>query len=1198
MNHIIQNQFIPQQLLYFIAGRRCCQQFAPIFRATEREIFMKSAQAVGLRALCVCSDGQCCIKVYKRVCKHYLEEPKILVLHKSTIADMFALLDKTLTYVEGDESFLFSAGIDMSVPSLHMHLSPITPPPLRSQTKKQRDYLKSLAGFGSRDKILPSIYAFRVVVVNAELYWDNSVLLPILILEDCRKKKLNAKIFCIERDNILAIYNCERLASFYGEEVGETVGIQIPQYSNISTMSHIVYTTSKHYLRLLISQDAADKFQNVSHFVVNDVHLHDPHTDILANELRNALSTKSNMKVVLLSQNHDLQPYITFFGEGIQIKMEVMEKGVTRILYLEDIHSCISLAGLHKAPEIVYKDQLQLFRNNSDRNAQLDNCLQAYEQLGTDAAFRLFLYAVNYELVPVNYRHSVHGKTAILIATQLNNTGHVRLLLFLGADPYIVDEWNQSAVSFAAKSNSECNDVFNNYSLHGNAIRDAKPEFVDYDLIIDIIYLLLTRPEYLPGNILILLPTYYHMVKLNYMLLSHYLTGNLQTFAIFLLHSNMDKVHVDALVKSQADTIKIVLATDIIESMRLDILFTYSIDTACEVRTLYNSTTYSNENKYEWLAKDRLWRRKLMLNSDVTEKQCFRLISMQAYERLTETSEPPIKMAPLDKICLTVKLLSPNMMISEYLSYIIAPPQLLNVHHAVQFLKKIEVLDEAEDVTWLGCRLIDLPVPCQLGRTLIFGILLHCLDPILTIVSSLINTDPLGIPLNEDIDRLWDQFTIYIQNRIKGERIRLSDNQFSDHFVFVHLFHEWHCRLNNSLPPLYLTDEYEFIVNGLMEELNFTRSNIVTALRTAHLVHSHGQLSMQAANSNSASWPLVKAALTGGMYPNICVVDAQKNSLKSAYSMGLHLHPNSVLRDFLEPFSKCAQKFKTPWIVCTQQNNQIIYGSVVLPLTVAMFAGPTKLRRTQMSQDQTHLNNYNIHLFIDEWIWMAMSKSAVELLLKTRQCFFKTYHYFLKHCSNSDKWQRNTEIAHHPFIFQMLSKILETEEILAGLTKFSNIGYQPIVKMPSSYLLSINSHFNQSHEVENAISIERQFFLLYTESPKQFYRINNKAIVENALGKFVRPIESPKRHIFIILYGKKPDNVYSISRAITIKGELVLKEYFRNSIPVLEIMEACASLNVSLPTFDERLTVSLIDKRVGKLIMDLFAFRNHWIHKR
>lgn len=41
------------------------------------------------------------------------------------------------------------------------------------------------------------------------------------------------------------------------------------------------------------------------------------------------------------------------------------------------------------------------------------------------------------------------------------------------------------------------------------------------------------------------------------------------------------------------------------------------------------------------------------------------------------------------------------------------------------------------------------------------------------------------------------------------------------------------------------------------------------------------------------------------------------------------------------------------------------------------------------------------------------------------------------------------------------------------------------------------------------------------------------------------------------------------------------------------LRNSCAALKMNIPNFDGRLVSSLIDKRAGKLIMDLFAFRRH-----
>ncbi|BFG05419.1 benign gonial cell neoplasm protein [Drosophila madeirensis] len=1213
MNEIIRDKFIPQQLLYFVAGQRCCQEFPCTFRSTDHEIFLQYARSLGLRTQRMFSNGEM-IKVFKRTCRHYLEEPKIMTFSPATAINILTMLGRT-TNLGKDELRLSSDFIpqracvaEIMVP--HLPFPTIKPPTQRIKDDTQRNLQKQFPGYSFMDTVMQTLYKQRVVVFSADLSWDKSVYMPLLIFEDCEAKKTNAKIICIEKENVLALHNSKRLARYFAEDLGETVGIQLPHSSNISSETHIICSTAQYMLRSLTKQ----KCLNISHFIVNDVHLHDPYIDVLLSELRIALTQHQNLRVVLLCQMADAKKFTEFFEEGTELMpKEGVPKTAPRISYLGDIHSRISVAGIHKGQDI-YKETPEVYRTKTPRNEQMDKCLEAYEEFGSDLSIRPFLYAVNYDLVPVNYRHSTTGKTAVIIAAQHNNPSHLRVLLYMGADPYVADEQLQNAITVAASmEKNECIDILNCFSLRGNAIKSAKPEFVDYDLIIDLFYLLRTNPEYPSGNILVILPTYYHIVKLNYMLLSHYMCGKLQEFSIFLLHENMGVEYIDELVNARKDTDKVVLATDIVESLPLQVSFKYVIDTACKQYSVYNCINYCAEHRYEWVAKDCLLRRESLLDGAASDTQCFRLLSKSTFNMLTESSPAQLQRIQLDKICLTVKALSPHKIISEYLGQTISPPPVINVHHAVQFLKKIEALNEVEELTWLGCRLLDIPVPCQLGRMLIYGILLQCIDPVLTIVTSLSTADPLSIPFTEDIDSLWDRFTIYIQNLIKNERGRLADNQFSDHFIFLRLFQDWQTSQKSKMPILYFTNEYDFILNGLMEQLSFIRSNIVSSLRAAHLIHFRGTMTMQNLNVLSGNWHVVKAALTGGMYPNICVLDVNKSCLKSAYSERVHLHPNTVLRDFLEPFSSSALNFRSPWVVCTKQRNYILYATMVLPLAVAMFAGPSRIRTSQISPSQ----NDNVNVYIDEWLWMVMPKTVAELVIKTRQCFYDGYHEFLKHCSDQDKWNADSLLmVNQGLINETLAKVFENEDLAVGFSKTPNIHYHPIVKLPTTYLLTVNRHFSWNQEIEDSQDvlvkrplssyfdihshfIERQFFVLHTkETCEDFYKSSSTPFIESVLGKFARPIESPNRHIFVILYKKNEDEMLSISRAKTINGVFTLKEYFRNVIPVYEIIEACRSISVSMPNFDGRLMSSLIDKRVGNLIMDLFAFRHHWIHKR
>lgn len=153
---------------------------------------------------------------------------------------------------------------------------------------------------------------------------------------------------------------------------------------------------------------------------------------------------------------------------------------------------------------------------------------------------------------------------------------------------------------------------------------------------------------------------------------------------------------------------------------------------------------------------------------------------------------------PLERVCLTVRLLTMDVLPSEYLQTTIVRPSYTNVYDAVKSLTEMDIFDELGAMTWLGIRLIDVPIDCQLGKLLVFAILLQCLDPILTIVSFLNTMDPMSLP--SEVDEQFLPYIGIIRNKIKQERKRLSDGIFSDHLMFLRLYQEWQNNLRDDSP--------------------------------------------------------------------------------------------------------------------------------------------------------------------------------------------------------------------------------------------------------------------------------------------------------------------------------------------------------------------------------------------------------------
>lgn len=483
MNKVVRGKFIPQQLLYFIVGQRCCQRFACTFRSAELETIVKYARAYGLRIILI-NGNQECVKVFKQSCKHYFVDPKILTLCHSTAIKMRNVLSDAI-FVDNDKLEMTEQSLCNVYPKQQSLDNNIN---VKSFHSSKLERLRSSI-FSSYNELLKSIHAHRVTLFQADLSNDKSLLIPTIILKDAANRYCNLKIVCIEKENIIAAYNSERLAYKLGEDVGKTVGLQVLQKTFISSETHVIYTSPTYFLRSIYKK--AYNLNHLSHIVVSDVYLHEPYTDILLFELKKALAINQHIKIILLAQNYDSSPIFAFFGEGTEFCLEKTSQMVSRISYIEDIQNYIKLSEIYKKSNRL-KNISQRFKRY--QNAEVDDCLQAYEEFGNDVAFRPLLYAITSEIISVNYQHSLTGKSAVFIASQLGNVKHLRLLLYIGADPFVIDNQHENAFTIAnLKENGECLDILNNYGVHDYPSKHCKLEFIDFNVLIDIVYLLFSN---------------------------------------------------------------------------------------------------------------------------------------------------------------------------------------------------------------------------------------------------------------------------------------------------------------------------------------------------------------------------------------------------------------------------------------------------------------------------------------------------------------------------------------------------------------------------------------------------------------------------------------------------------------------------------------------------------------------------------
>lgn len=85
---------------------------------------------------------------------------------------------------------------------------------------------------------------------------------------------------------------------------------------------------------------------------------------------------------------------------------------------------------------------------------------------------------------------------------------------------------------------------------------------------------------------------------------------------VFLLHNSIDKTDLEAILQKWPNIVKLILTTDISESLICFNDIEYVIDTARQYRCVYNYRNMCQEYIYEWSSRDSLEHRSLLLNKE------------------------------------------------------------------------------------------------------------------------------------------------------------------------------------------------------------------------------------------------------------------------------------------------------------------------------------------------------------------------------------------------------------------------------------------------------------------------------------------------------------------------------------------------------------------------------------------------------
>ncbi|XP_035383082.1 3'-5' RNA helicase YTHDC2 isoform X1 [Electrophorus electricus] len=722
---------------------------------------------------------------------------------------------------------------------------------------------------------------------------------------------------------------------------------------------------------------------------------------------------------------------------------------------------------------------------------EMDSCISSvFLEQDTDAFVQLFNLILN-ENISIDYRHSETSATALMVAAGRGFTGQMEQLLSMGASVHVKASNSWTALDWARHfKQTEAADLLESHisSLEAGQLDESSlvqassselsaedqellkayhhsfdDEKVDLDLIMHLLHRICQSSD--DGAILIFLPGYDEIVGLRDRVLfeDKRFAEHQHRYQVFTLHSNMQTSDQRKVLKPTSNGArKIILSTNIAETSITinDVVFV--IDSGKVKEKAFDALNHVTMLKMVWISKASALQRKGRAGR-CRPGVCFHLFSRLRFHNMLEHQVPQLLRMPLQELCLHTKLLAPiNCSIAEFLAKAPEPPHLVTVKNAVQMLKTIDAMDAWEDLTELGYHLADMPVEPHLGKMVLCAVVLKCLDPILTIACTLAYRDPFVLPAQASQKRAAMLC-----------RRRFAANTFSDHMALLRAFQAWQKARNDGWERSFC--EKNFLSQATMEMIIGMRTQLLGQLRALGFVRARGGGDIRDVNLNSENWAVVKAALVAGMYPSLVHVDRERLTLAGAKEKKVRFHHTSVLSQpqykKIPPANAQAaavQSLPTDWLIYDEMTRahriaSVRCGTVVTPLTVAVFGGCAKLPSTALQEpalprvadyamnegsDSENEDPSTVHLAqvnIDEWLNFKLDQEMAELVFQFRQrwqsLFLRRIRFPSRPCSQLDE-----------ATLRALVSVLSAEEQAVSLQQPTGIGQRPKPMSPNEPL--------------------------------------------------------------------------------------------------------------------------------------------------
>jgi HrpA-like RNA helicase len=371
---------------------------------------------------------------------------------------------------------------------------------------------------------------------------------------------------------------------------------------------------------------------------------------------------------------------------------------------------------------------------------------------------------------------------------------------------------------------------------------------------------------------------------------------------IILLHSSVDAAkQKECFQPAPAGTVKVVLATNIAESGITIDDAAVVIDTGL-IKLTSDSVLQSNggggqqqSNSDESATMTKQLNLIYGSRANCTQRRgragrtqggvCIRLFNRDVWDAMPAFLQPEILRTPLEQVVLRLLSLGyhdPQRMLSTFVD----PPNRDSVRRAIDTLRSLDAIEtttttsEAKDtphltLSTLGLYLSLLPCEPRIGKMIIVGALLQCLDTVLTLASS---NDVQPFVMRREIAA-----------EVRKKRFAFAHRTQSDHIALVNAYN---CFVANDGTKAYAMQHHLnwnnlTLISKYKEQFAQILCNAGLVSRSALMLEKSKQQQYGGSSKQGTTWyvdrshhsahwndlPLVKACLAACLYPNVALLD-------------------------------------------------------------------------------------------------------------------------------------------------------------------------------------------------------------------------------------------------------------------------------------------------------------------------------------